>query len=197
VQTIFVISGPTNAGKTTIMSAVMALGLPVSQVITSNSRAPRPDETDGVQYHFFTREEFERRIAADEFIEWAVVHNDYKGVLRSSIFEDIPKDRDIMLQLDVQGFNNIKRTLDKSSYRVVGIFIEPPDMDAIVERMRKRGVDTDTNDIKKRLDDAEEEMEQRFAYDYIVVNDVLAHAVEEVAGIIRSNLTPPETGELF
>ncbi|MDR0367086.1 MAG: guanylate kinase [Rickettsiales bacterium] len=196
---IFVISAPTNGGKNTVMAEILRRIPDLAHVVTTNSRPPRANEIDGVDYHFISSDEFQRKISAGDFIEWALVHNDFKGVQKKSIFEDISRDRDIIIQLDVQGFQNIKRTLVQNSaeYKVIGIFLEPPSIAVLKERWALRGDMQDASDVEKRLADAEIEMEQRFSYDFIVMNDDLAKCEGEVERIIRDNMTRPRDGELF
>ena len=188
MQRIFVIAGPTNAGKDTIMKQLLLdPTLRLVKVVTSASRPPRPGEIDGVDYHFYSRDEFKAKIEAGDFFEWALVHNDYKGIQKSSIYNDIPKDKDIILQVDIQGFMNLKRSLDFKNYRLIGIFIMPPSMDELKRRMALRGTETDPKDIEIRLKDAKTEIEDRFIFDYTVINDKLDIAVAEVKNIIKEN----------
>lgn len=184
MRTIFVISGPTNAGKTTIVGRLLKDNLGLTRVITSTSRAPRDNEADGVDYHFFSREEFESKINNNEFFEWANVYNDFKGILKSSLYEDIPMDKNIIITLDVQGFMNIKRNIDKNIYRIVGIFILPPSLSELKNRMDKRGQNLN-EDAELRLSIAKEEMEYKNLYDYAVINDDLEKCVSEVEAIIK------------
>jgi guanylate kinase len=189
-QIIFVISGPTSVGKTTTMYAMLERGLSLAKIVTSTSRAPRPGETDGVDYNFFTRGEFERKIAAGEFFEWAMVHDQYKGILKRSIFDDIPKDKNIIMSVDPQGFHNLKRSLDFSKYRLVGIFLLPPSFNELVRRMKARGTEVDPIDIKKRLDDVELEIKEKDIYDYQVMNDDLGECLAELEKIIIKESAP-------
>lgn len=183
MRTIFVISGPTNAGKTTIVGRLLKDNLGLTRVITSTSRAPRDNEVDGVDYHFFSPEEFERKINNNEFFEWASVYNDFKGILKSSLYDDIPMDKNIVITLDVQGFMNIKRNIDKNIYRIVGIFVLPPSLEELKNRMDKRG--QNLNDAELRLSIAKEEMKDKDFYDYVVINDNLDKCICEVEAIIK------------
>ncbi|MCL2439945.1 MAG: guanylate kinase [Alphaproteobacteria bacterium] len=198
MRTIFVISGPAGAGKTVVIDAMRQAGrgLPLARPINSTSRDPRHDEIPGVSYHFFTPEAFKRKIEAGDFVEWAIVHGEYKGLLRDSL-NDVPIDKDILISLDNQGFHNIKKSFNADEFKVVGIFIEAPSMKVLLERMVMRGADPESESTKTRLKTAEEEMADRFSYDYVVMNDDLGKCFNEVENIIRANLTQGVSGSLF
>jgi guanylate kinase len=183
MQTIFVISSYTNGGKDTVIGRLLGMDLGLARIITATSRAMRPGEKEGNPYHFFTPEEFERKIKAGEFLEWARVHNDYKGNLKSS-FAAMPKDRNVIIQLDVQGYARYKELFAGSEdFRIVGIFIDVPSFDELKRRMIARG--GDLSDMKKRLDDAAEEQTHIGEYDFVVMNDDLERCVADTAEIIR------------
>ncbi len=188
MQTIFVIAGPTNAGKDTVMRQLLPQkDLNLAKVITSASRPPRPGEIDGVDYHFYSKEEFQKKIDNDEFFEWSIVHNDFKGIQKSSIYNDISKNKNILIQLDIQGFEKIKKNIDKTTYKIIGIFILPPTMDELIRRMKIRNTEHDKADIEKRISDAEYEIANRDIFDYVVINDNLNTCVEEIKNIIKEN----------
>lgn len=186
-RTIFVIAGPTNSGKTTVMGRLLAMPeLDLAYVVTTNSREPRPDEADGRDYHFVSREKFEEMIAAGLFVEWAVVHNDYKGVQKRSLDIDIPPGKRIILQLDIQGFHAFKRLLPEAEYKIIGIFLVPPSMDELVRRMKLRG-ELSPEDTAKRMESAKKEMAGRASFDYVIMNDNLEKCIAEVAAAVRGN----------
>ena len=188
MQRIFVIAGPTNTGKDTVMHRLLTIPeLNLVKVVTSTSRPPRPLEVDGKDYHFYTKDEFLKKIENDEFFEWALVHTDYKGIQKSSIYNDIPNDKDIIIQLDIQGFNSLKSKLNHNEYKIVGIFISPPSMEELKRRMRLRGTETNPKDIEIRLKNAEFEIANKDIFDYQVVNDNLDTCVNEIIGIIKKN----------
>jgi guanylate kinase len=190
MQTIFAIVGPTNVGKDTVMHALLAADLGLMKAVTSATRAPRPGEVDGVDYNFFSREEFERKIKSGEFFEWSIVHADYKGLLKRSIFEDVPKNKNIIMQTDVHGFPKIKSSLDPARFRLVGIFLIPPSFNELIRRMQARGTEVSPYDIKKRLDDVELEMKEKDVYDYQVMNDDLDKCIAELSKIVIRESAP-------
>ncbi|MBQ8660616.1 MAG: guanylate kinase [Alphaproteobacteria bacterium] len=188
MQRIFVIAGPSNTGKDTIMRRLLQIPeLNLVKVVTSTSRPPRPDEIDGIDYHFYTKDEFIKKIENGDFFEWALVHTDYKGIQKSSIYNDIPKDKDIIIQVDIQGYKSLQSTLDFSKYKLIGIFISPPSMDELQKRMKLRGTETNPEDIRIRLKNAEFEMANKDVFDYQVVNDNLEKCTLEVIDIIKKN----------
>ncbi|MDR3126219.1 MAG: hypothetical protein LBT92_01140 [Rickettsiales bacterium] len=189
MQNIFVISSYTNGGKDSVIRRLLGMDLGLVRLITVTSRAMRPGEAEGDPYYFLTRGEFEERIAAGEFLEWAHVHNDYKGNLKSS-FGAVPGDKDIIIQLDVQGYARYREIFAGKPYRIVGIFIDVPSFDVLQERMVARG--GDLYDMRKRLDDAKVEREHIGEYDYVVMNDDLDRCVSDVAEIIRKESRRPE-----
>ncbi len=188
MQTIFVIAGPTNAGKDTVMHALLPrMELNLARVITSTSRKIRPGEMDGIDYHFYSKEEFEEKIQNNEFFEYSLVHTDYKGVEKNAIYNNISKNKNIIFQLDIQGFEKVNNMIDKDNYKVVGIFIYPPTMDELKRRMHIRATETDPKDIEARLNSAKYEIEHKDVFDYSVINDNLEMCVEEISNIIKEN----------
>ena len=183
MQTIFVIAGPTNGGKDTVIHRLIKMPeLGLTRVVTTNSRAPRPGEVDGVHYHFVTRDEFVEGVKRGDFLEWAHVHNDYKGNTYRA-FEAVGPDKSIILQMDVKGFETYRAKLS-GKYRIVGIFLMPPNMQTLKDRMIARGGDLYDMDI--RLDTAKKEMACAWEFDYIVMNKDLEHCMSEIIEIIKS-----------
>ena len=188
MQKIFVIAGPSNTGKDTIMHRLFQFPeLNLVKVVTSTSRPPRYNETDGVDYHFYSKDEFLRKVDNGDFFEWALVHTSYKGIEKSAIYNDIPKDKNIILQVDIQGFESLKSTLDFSKYKLIGIFILPPSIEELKKRMTLRGTETNLEDIRVRLNNAEFEIAHKDMFDYQVVNDNLDACVNQIVNIIKEN----------
>jgi len=176
-----VVSAPSGAGKHTILEQVLARDDRLQYSISVTTREPRPDEEDGVDYHFLDTTEFLRRVDAGEFVEWAEVHGNYYGTLRSELERMVATGKDIVAQLDVQGMHNLK----VAGVDMVSVFIAGPSFDEIERRLRVRGADSD-NEIALRLINARQEMKAKDTYDHIIVNDVLEEAVEEFEAIIRA-----------
>ena len=186
MQRIFIIAGPTNAGKDTIMKQLLLdKSLNLSKIITSTSRHIRNGETDGIDYYFYTKAKFEDMIAKNDFFEWALVHNEYKKKKKKSIYENRFNERDLILQVDIQGFLKLKQSLNPQRHKLVGIFIMPPSMEELKRRMKIRNTETDPTDIETRLKNAEIEIKNKDIFDYIVINDDLTKCIDEVKNIIR------------
>ena len=186
MQRIFIIAGPTNAGKDTIMKQLLLnKSLNLSKIITSTSRPIRNGETNGIDYYFYTKAEFEDMVAKNDFFEWALVHNEYKGIQKKSIYENRFNERDLILQVDIQGFLKLKQSLNPQRHKLVGIFIMPPSMEELKRRMKIRNTETDPTDIETRLKNAEIEIKNKDIFDYVVINDDLRKCIDEVKNIIR------------
>ena len=151
------------------------LGLTVS----ATTREPRPGETDGVSYYFLDDDEFERRVEAGEFLEWAWVHGHRYGTLKSEASRLLAEGRSVVLEIDVQGGVNVRRVHPDA----VLVFIEPPSMEELERRLRGRGTE-DEESIERRLANARKEMEYADDYDARLVNDQLDRALEELVGLI-------------
>lgn len=178
---LIVISGPSGVGKDAVLKALQARNLPLHFVVTMTSRKPRDGEKDGVDYFFVTREKFETLIEQGEFIEHAVVYEDYKGIPKSQIREALASQRDVVLRVDVQGAS----TLRKLCPDAVLIFLIPTNQKEWFERLRNRMTET-TESLALRLNTAEKELEYLSEFDYVVVNtqDRLDEAVNTIVSII-------------
>ena len=186
MQRIFIIAGPTNAGKDTIMKQLLLnKSLNLTKIITSTSRPIRNGETNGIDYYFYTKAEFEDMVAKNDFFEWALVHNEYKGIQKKSIYENRFNERDLILQVDIQGFLKLKQSLNPQRHKLVGIFIMPPSMEELKRRMKIRNTETDPTDIETRLKNAEIEIKNKDIFDYVVINDDLTKCIDEVKNIIK------------
>lgn len=184
--TMIVISGPSGAGKSTIISALRKQLPEIEFSISCTTRAPRPGEVHGKEYYFITREEFERRIADGDFIEYAAVFDNYYGTLYSEVAARVQAGNDVFLDIDVQGAMQIKRraVADEMLRRCAEfVFIVPPGYDELERRLRGRG--TEPEDVlRKRLHAAAREVSFWTEYDYIMINDDSIHSAEQLTRII-------------
>lgn len=180
---LIVISAPSGGGKSTILERVLNDFDNISYSISSTTRKPRGDERNGVDYFFLDTDEFEDKIAEDEFLEYANVFGNYYGTSRKFIQSCFDKGQYVIMDIDVQGCLK----LEKTDCPLVKIFLLPPDGDELESRLRKRG--TDSNEvISKRLNTAREELKLIDHYDYLVVNDDLEKAVYAVKNIIWAEM---------
>lgn len=179
---LLVISAPSGAGKLTLLNKVREsqAGSFVTTV-SATTRAPRTGEVEGQDYYFLTREAFEAKRSSDEFVEWAEVHGNLYGTLYSELDRCLDTGKDVILELDVQGMESLKEI----RHDVVTVFLMPPSLEVLEERLRKRGTDED-DVIALRLKNAGDEMAQRHGFDYIVVNDKIDQAASDLEAIIRA-----------
>ena len=176
---LYVISAPSGAGKNSIIRLVMKEVNNLVYSISVTTRLPRNGEAHGKDYFFVTRDEFRGKITNNDFLEWAEVHGEFYGTLRSHTEEIIKSGRDVILDIDIQGARSVKANMKEA----VCIFIMPPSLQELRKRLLKRGTET-REKIEERLIIAEHEMESSGEYDYIVVNSVLSEAVADVKKII-------------
>ncbi len=185
-QNVVVLTAPSGAGKTTIAHRVLA-NMPEMQFsVSATTRQARPDETDGEDYHFLSREEFERRIEAGDLLEYEEVYpGQFYGTLRSEI-ETKAEEDPVLLDIDVDGALNVKHHFGDDA---LVLFIAPPSKDELRNRLEGRGTE-DEQTLANRLARAERELEKVDAFDAVVVNDDLDTAVEETLARIRQFLHP-------
>jgi guanylate kinase len=176
---LYVISAPSGAGKTTVLHALLRQlpGLKVS--VSCTTRAPRPGETDGVDYHFVTRARFDAMVAAAEFLEWAEVHAHAYGTPKIPIAQWRGDGQDVVLDIDIQGAAQVKTALPDATL----IFLAPPSLTELEQRLRGRGTESPAS-LARRLEKAEAEMAAQDAYDHVVVNHDIAQATQCIVTII-------------
>jgi guanylate kinase len=182
---LFIISAPSGSGKSTLVSQLLTLVEGLDFSISYTTRAPRGSEIDGREYHFTTRAEFERMVAANEFLEWAEVFGNYYGTARSALDHAREQGRDLLLDIDVQGALQILEELPEA----VSIFVLPPSPQVLEMRLRNRSQAermTVEAIIERRLAEAQEELKQIWKYKYALVNDVLDQAATELRAIVLS-----------
>lgn len=178
---LFVISGPAGAGKGTLVSRVLER-VPNSWLsLSATTRAPRGSEVHGVEYLFLSVEEFERTIAEDGFVEWALVHGNYYGTPIAPIEEHLAAGGRVLLEIDVQGAFQVREKFPQATL----VFIAPPSMEVLEQRLRARGTDS-AEAIERRLANAAGELAAAGRYDVVIVNDDLEEATAELVKVLES-----------
>jgi guanylate kinase len=179
---LIVISGTSGIGKDAVLNELRKRNLPLHFVITATSREPRKGEVDGRDYFFFTRKEFEERIAKGEFIEYANVYDDYKGAPRWQVDDALKSGKDVVLRVDVQGAATYRRLYPEA----VLIFLIPNSINEWCNRLKARNTETPES-LELRVETAKEEVKQIDIFDYVVVNaeNLLENAVDDIISIIN------------
>lgn len=178
---IFIISAASGTGKTTLVSRLLKNNSDLRVSISHTTRQPREGEQHGVHYHFVPKEEFESLIAQKAFLEHANVFGNYYGTSIAAVNQLSEQGFDVILEIDVQGAEQVRRTLPES----ISIFILPPSFDILADRLKGRASDSEEV-IATRLAEARHEIEQAFDFDYIVVNEDLDAAEADLLHIIKS-----------
>ncbi|MBO5376007.1 MAG: guanylate kinase [Bacilli bacterium] len=180
IGSLIVLSGPSGAGKGTICNKLLEDDDSLNLSISMTTRAPRGVEVDGKDYYFVSRDEFEKRINDGEFLEYAKVHGDnYYGTPKDKVLEYLNNGEDIILEIDIQGALKVKDVMPEGIF----IFIMPPSMRELRDRLVKRNTET-KDKIIERFKNAYKEINEVTKYNYIVINDEVSSAVEKVKAII-------------
>lgn len=169
---LFIVSGPAGSGKTTVCDRMLDEVPGVQRVVTSTTRAPRGGEVDKVDYYFFDRETFEAKVTAGEFYEYAHVHSNLYGTLKSEVQEKLADGIDLLLNIDVQGAAQMRETAENDPLlkgKVITVFIMPPNVEELEVRLRSRGTDAE-DEILRRMQVAIEEMKQSELYDHTILS---------------------------
>lgn len=184
---IFVISAPSGCGKSSIINTIIDKGdIPLSFSVSATNRKPRPDEEDGVHYHFLSTEEFRQAVADGRFIEWEEVYpGRYYGTLKDEVRKALDRGENIILDIDVKGAINVKKQFGDEA---LTLFVLPPSIDALRERLVARGTDNERV-INERVNKAEYEISFADKLDRRIVNDDLDKAVEQTRKLIIEHLT--------
>jgi guanylate kinase len=177
---VFVITGPSGVGKGTLIRALRERVPELDLAVSATTRRPRPGETQGVDYHFLSDEEFARRVADGDFVEWAEYSGRRYGTLRSDLESRTAAGRPVLLEIEVQGARQVREALPAA----VQIFIVPPSEDALHARLVGRGTD-DPEQVAARLRTAREELAARDEFQHQVTNDRLEDAVDDLEAIVR------------
>jgi guanylate kinase len=180
--TLFIVAAPSGAGKSSIVNACLARDPNICLSISYTSRAPRPGERHAEHYNFIAREEFQRMIDAGDFFEHALVHGDWKGTAKQSVESRLAEGRDVLLEIDWQGARQVREQVAD----LVSVFILPPSREALDQRMRKRGQDSEAV-MAQRLAAAREEMSHYDEFDYVIVNEHFDTAVDEMCAVFAAS----------
>ncbi|MCE1179580.1 MAG: guanylate kinase [Micrococcales bacterium] len=180
---LVVLAGPTAVGKGTAAAYVREHFPEVWFSVSATTRPPRPGEVDGVHYHFLSDEEFERRVAAGEFLEWAVVHGRAKyGTLRQPVLDALAEGRPALLEIDLQGARQVRHTMPDALF----VFLTPPSWEELVRRLVGRGTESE-EERTRRLATAEVELASQAEFDEVIVNDDVQRAAEHLVSLMRSH----------
>ena len=179
---LVVLSGPSGVGKGTVRKALFDLeGHDLEYSTSMTTRAPRSGEIDGEDYYFVSREEFERRIKDDAFLEWAEFVGHYYGTPKDKIETHLKAGKEVVLEIEVQGALQVREKAPDGVF----ICVAPPNKEALYRRLLRRGTES-AETIQKRMDKAEREFPLAHKYDYIVINDEVTNAADRVLAIIRA-----------
>jgi guanylate kinase len=185
---VFVITGPSGVGKGTLIRSLLERVPELELSVSATTRRPRLGETHGVDYHFLADAEFDRRIAAGEFVEHATYSGRRYGTLRSDLEQRLARGAPVVLEIEVQGARQIAETMPEA----VRIFIAPPSDEALRARLVGRGLDS-PEDVERRLQTAREELRAQGEFPHVVYNDRLEDAVTALEEVVRSALASGET----
>lgn len=187
---LVILSGPSGAGKSTVVRELIAqCSLPLVLSVSATTRAPRPGEVNGFDYHFLSHEEFARRRESGQFLECKEVfgRGDWYGTLRQVVDEGLSCGKWVILEIDVQGALSVMQQCENT----VSLFVHPGSTEELERRLRRRGTETEAS-INRRLQVASEEMKSAHRYDYIVINEEVSRTVQEICQLLRQS-TSQET----
>ncbi|SHF31618.1 MULTISPECIES: guanylate kinase [Caloramator] len=176
---LIVISGPSGAGKGTICRALLEKHPEIKLSVSCTTRSPRQNEVEGINYYFISKDKFKQMIDKDEFLEYAEVYDNYYGTPRENVERILNEGNDIILEIDIQGALKVKEKYPEGVF----VFIMPPSMEELKNRIKKRGSETEES-LLKRFKSAFQEINYVANYNYVIVNDVVEDAVERLEAII-------------
>ena len=180
--TLFIVTAPSGAGKTTLVSGLLERDPLVRLSVSYTTRAPRTGEVNGQHYHFIDVQGFRALRDKGEFLEWAEVHSNYYGTSKRWLEEQIRAGRDILLEIDWQGAQQVRKVFPKA----VGVFILPPSVEELERRLRGRGTDSE-DVIARRVLAARGEMRHVAEFDYVIINENLPTAIEDLVAVVRAS----------
>ena len=180
---LIVLSGPSGVGKDAVLEGFKKIDYPMHYAVTATTRPRRKKETDGVDYHFVSKAEFEKMIEKGELLEWANVYGNLYGVPKSELLQAMDKGKDVIVKVDVQGAASIKKTVPQAVF----IFLAPPSMEDLNKRLKQRETESSI-DLEVRIKAAEKEMNSLSMFDYVVVNhrDGIRQAISQIESIITA-----------
>lgn len=176
----FVLSGPSGIGKDTVLRH-LSKDFPINKVVTATTRSPRENETDGVDYDFLTKEDFQQKIRENYFLEYAEFSGNFYGTPKKNVEKLLNEGKNALLKIEVQGAVNVKKLLPEALL----IFLAPPSISLLEERLRHRNTDSE-EDIQKRLKTAEKELEYIKYYDYLLINENSMESAKILKNILSS-----------
>ena len=194
MSTILVISGPAGVGKTTICDRLLReFGSNISRVVTTTTRRPREGEKEGEDYFFKSVQEFHELLENEAFLENEMIHGNYYGTRKKTVFEKIEKKQDILINIDVKGAGSLRKEFYKHKNfdgKMITIFLKPKSLEVLKKRLSMRATDT-KSDIETRLETAKKELTLADSFDYIIVSKDREHDYESVKKIFRKYLNLP------
>jgi guanylate kinase len=179
---MLVMSSPSGAGKTTIARELLKRDSEIAMSVSATTRAPRPGEKEGKDYFFVTEEEYQRMVAAGEFLEHAKVFNNYYGTPRAAVDQELKAGHDVLFDVDWQGTQQLR---ENARDDLVSIFVLPPSTDELARRLTERAQDSD-DVVSNRMSKASDEMSHYIEYDYIIVNHDVEVSVESVRAVLEA-----------
>lgn len=179
---LYVVAAPSGAGKTTLVQRLLQQERDIRLSVSYTTRPPRPGEENGREYNFIDAERFRHMIGQGEFLEWAEVHGNFYGTSKTWIVNRIVDNHDVLLEIDWQGAQQVRALFPEA----IGVFILPPSLEALELRLRGRGTDS-PDVIARRLAAAQAEMRHVGEFDYVIINDSLEQAVEDIRSVVRAS----------
>ncbi|MBR5496076.1 MAG: guanylate kinase [Oscillospiraceae bacterium] len=179
---LIVLSGPSGSGKGTILSKLLTEDKNTFLSVSATTRLPRPGEVDGANYHFMTKEQFESLIQSGGMLEYACYCDNYYGTPKKAVYDQIEKGNNVILEIEVQGAMQIKNACPEA----ILVFVLPPSIQVLENRLRGRGTE-DEDTVLKRMETAKKEIKMATEYDFVIINDDLDEAVDDLANVIKAS----------
>ncbi|MDS4013034.1 MAG: guanylate kinase [Candidatus Accumulibacter sp.] len=178
---LYILTAPSGAGKTTLVRHLLENDPAIQVSVSHTTRPPRSGEREGIEYCFIELDEFQEKIRRNDFLEWAEVHGNYYGTSRSGIEAALRAGQDVLLEIDWQGAQQVRKVFPAA----IGVFILPPSLDVLAQRLRERATDN-AQTIARRLAAARDEMRHADEFDYVIINDDLPRALQDLLAIVRA-----------